>query len=171
MHNVGFSSGISNTPICFLDFDGVLHPDAAFYVAGKGIQMLAAGHSLFEWAGILENLLFPYPEVKIVLSTSWVPMRSFSYAKSCLPDKLRKRVISATYHSRAMSRQEFGFYSRGEQVRQYVTRHGLKRWCAIDDDWDGWPEHYLSRFIQTDSDTGLSNEKVQCRLRIALASL
>jgi hypothetical protein len=70
-----------------------------------------------------------------------------------------------------MSRQEFGLYSRGEQIRQYVMRHGLKRWCAIDDDYQGWPEHYLPRFIQTDDDTGLSSVEVQNRLRIVLASL
>ncbi|MBB3222114.1 HAD domain-containing protein [Pseudoduganella umbonata] len=167
----GPRSGIAETPICFLDFDGVLHPDAAFKVAGRGIQLLAEGHQLFEWAGILEELLFPYPKIKIVLSTSWVPMRSFKYARSCLPSGLQSRVIGATYHSRAISRHEFALFTRGEQVRQYVVRHCLTRWCAIDDDCEGWPEHYLSRFVQTEDSTGISHEAVQNRLREIFASL
>lgn len=164
-------SNLVDLPICFLDFDGVLHPDAAFLVPGYGIRMLAPGHELFEWASILEDLLSPHPEIKLVLSTSWVPMRSFSYAKTCLAADLQQRVIGATYHSRAMYSREFMLYSRGEQIHSYVVRHGLRRWCAIDDDSEGWSVQNSPRVILTESSTGLSDRFVQDQLKMIFASL
>lgn len=55
--------------ILFLDFDGVLHPDAAFLV--KGRPTLKAEGQLFMWAPLLVDVLADFPEVQIVLSTSW----------------------------------------------------------------------------------------------------
>ncbi len=161
----------SEIPICFLDFDGVLHPDDAYYLPNRGIQMLAPGHRLFEWAGILAEIISHHPPIRIVLSTSWVPMRSFTYAKSRLPIELQQRVIGATYHSREMYKNEFLLMSRGEQVSRYINAHSLTRWCAIDDDGDGWPAKCRSRLIQTDSNTGLSNENIQNQVRSIFACL
>lgn len=92
--------------IVFLDYDGVLHPDAAYLVKGRP-ELRAAG-TLFMWAPILEEALAPYPDAKIVLSTSWVPvLKSFSRARAFLPAMLQARVIGATWHS-AMVRHPEG---------------------------------------------------------------
>ncbi|WP_240189644.1 HAD domain-containing protein [Azonexus hydrophilus] len=89
--------------ILFLDFDGVLHPDAVYFVRGR--PTLRAKGELFMWAGALVDLLTEHPDVRIVLSTSWVRALRFNRARSYLPAELRRCVIGATWHS-AMSVDE-----------------------------------------------------------------
>ena len=63
--------------ILYLDFNGVLHHENVRNF-GKGPVMIESGHSLFEWSNRLNIALLPYPEVQIVLSTSWVRILGFS---------------------------------------------------------------------------------------------
>ncbi|WP_231909764.1 HAD domain-containing protein [Cupriavidus nantongensis] len=76
--------------IVFLDYDGVLHPDAAYLV--KGRPELRATGTLFMWAPILEETLAPYPDAQIVLSTSWVQVRRIR--RSTWPKRSSPRWIS-----------------------------------------------------------------------------
>ena len=94
--------------ILFFDFDGVLHPEAAFLV--KGRPTLKAEGELFMWAPPLIKTLADFPEVQIVLSTSWARELSFNRARQCLPAELRRRVIGSTWHS-PMSFKREGFRS------------------------------------------------------------
>lgn len=110
---------------------------------------------------ILENLLAPYPEVKIVLSTSWVRMRDFQFAKSKLSPNLQARVIGATFHNRAMRKDEFDLMSRGAQVIANVERRRPQKWFAIDNDNLGWPDHLRDRLVLTHDRLGLSEVRVQ----------
>jgi hypothetical protein len=84
--------------ILFLDYDGVLHPDAV-YRTSQGIVLRREGLRLFEWAPLLEAALAPYPEVRIVLSTSRVRVVDFDHSRRRLPPRLQARVIGATWHS------------------------------------------------------------------------
>lgn len=77
----------SQPQIPFLDFDGVLHPDAVF-MTRKGPILRAEG-ALFMWAGLLADVLHDFPQVQVVLSTSWVRYLGFSRARSYLPDPLK----------------------------------------------------------------------------------
>jgi hypothetical protein len=61
--------------VLYLDLDGCLHPDAVYEKPGSGGGPFIFGypdHRLFEHARLLEDVLAPYPRVRIVLSTSWV---------------------------------------------------------------------------------------------------
>ena len=118
--------------ILFLDYDGVLHPDAAYHTK-KGVVLRCDGHSLFEHAQLLTDLLDPYPQVQIVLSTSWVWVLGFSDAKARLPERLRAKVKGATWHSRMEERHLWMHYTRYDQIDTYVKRHLLTDWIAIDD--------------------------------------
>lgn len=160
--------------IVFLDFDGVLHPDAAYLVKGRP-ELRAAG-TLFMWAPILEEALAPYPDTKIVLSTSWVRvLKSFSRVRAYLPVALQARVIGATWHS-AMARHHEGSHridgnwfsemSRYAQIARYISRAGLRaeHWLAIDDDCEGWPSELRDRLVETDGALGLSSTAAQSEL-------
>ena len=63
-------------PILYLDFDGVLHPaDVRMHVDGPQRPQVYIGgrpsdHPLFEHAPLLERILTPFPDLKIVLATS-----------------------------------------------------------------------------------------------------
>ncbi|WRL44940.1 HAD domain-containing protein [Aromatoleum evansii] len=82
-------------PTVFLDYDGVLHPDAV-YREGERIVLRTDGFRLFEWTDVLEDLLTPYPALQIVLSTSWARVLGFDTVRSHLPESLRRRVVGAT---------------------------------------------------------------------------
>ncbi|WP_439668985.1 HAD domain-containing protein [Cupriavidus necator] len=164
--------------ILFLDYDGVLHPDAAYLVGGKPV--LRAKGELFMWAPILEEALVPHPGVQIVLSTSWVRvLKSFTRTRAYLPPLLQDRVIGATWHS-AMARHHEGVHrvdaswfsemSRYAQIARYVSRAGPRaaNWLAIDDDCEGWPAALGNHLIATDGALGLSSESVQGALRARL---
>lgn len=156
--------------IIFLDFDGVLHPDETFLL--KGRPTLKADGTLFMWVPLLVDVLADFPEVKIVLSTSWA--RELSYTRACrwLPVPLRHRVIGSTWHS-AMSLKRDGFRSlptwwdeatRYQQIKRYVGRAGLIEWIAIDDQPEGWATDDLDKLVHTHSDTGLSDPQMLERL-------
>lgn len=149
-------------PVLFLDFDGVLHPDAVYRERGR-IALRREGISLFEWAPLLASALAPHSEVKIVLSTSWVRVLGFDRSKERLPQALKERVIGATYHSRMrvpegllVASHPFTELTRYEQILRYVNRHRCGRWLAIDDDVEHWGAEHAVRLVATDSELGLA---------------
>lgn len=84
------------------------------------------GHVLFEHAEVLVDALALHPDVRIVLSASWVRVLGFSQAKAHLLEALRSRLIGATFHS-PMNKFEFDAMTRSVQVL-----------AGADDDDEGW---------------------------------
>lgn len=158
----------SDDALLFLDFDGVLHPDAAFRTK-LGIELRAPG-SLMMHAEILINILQDFPHVKICLSTSWVRLLGYQRARAALPTGLQERTVSATWHSqmRLNVREGYDLYSRYEQICGAVFRAGVTRWIAIDDDPNfSWPQHD-DRLVRCDPNLGLGCESTQDELRTKL---
>lgn len=145
--------------LLFLDYDGVLHPDAV-YLTSRGVELRAAGE-LFMWAPLLVEALAPHQDVQIVLSTSWARNLGFHRARSVLPAELQPRVIGATWHS-AMGKGWPDFIpwdaqTRHEQIQAYLSRLSTPAsWIAIDDDDRGWADADRDRLILTDPNQGLS---------------
>jgi hypothetical protein len=155
----------------FLDFDGVLHPDAVYLECGR--PMLRADGELFMWAGHLVDALASTPHVRIVLSTSWARELRFARARDYLPAELRPKVIGATWHSgmatdaehRPLGRDTWwDTSSRYRQIKRYADRAGLARWIAVDDNPEGWDEADRVRLVHTQGDTGLSDPAALSRL-------
>jgi hypothetical protein len=151
--------------ILHLDFDGVLHDEDVYWHPRKGIYMATLGCVLFEWMPVLEELWVPHPEVAIVLSTSWVRIRSFSLARDCLSASLAARVIGATFHSRDMRRDEFAHLPRGVHD---VFRRRPKQWLAIDDDSECWPDWCRNRLVAAEGDKELGGPATQRVVRAVL---
>nr|WP_315428145.1 HAD domain-containing protein [uncultured Albidiferax sp.] len=149
--------------ILFLDYDGVLHPDSAYLVNGR--PTLKGEGQLFMWAPLLVDVAADFPDLQVVLSTSWARELSFSRARDWLPLALRGCVIGATWHS-AMAAPLAGFRmqltwwdqaTRYQQIKRYAGRAGLANWVAIDDQPEGWAEADQSKLVRTDGSTGLSD--------------
>ena len=156
--------------ILFLDFDGVLHPDAAYLEKGRGPVLRAEGE-LFMWAPLLVAALSPYVGVKIVLSTSWVRALGFSRACRYLPPELRERVIGATWHSSMnglASTFDWDNVTRYQQIARYVASATLEKWIALDDDGEGWAPSASERLVLCDGWQGLSNPDTLTALDAAL---
>ena len=157
-------------PILLLDFDGVLHPDCVFRMAGGGLVLKREGVELFEWAPYLDSLLKDFPAVRIVLSSSWVHALGFEAARDALPEGLGSRVIGSTMDP-FMAMARWKRMERGEQIRRYVEHRRLVSWVAIDDGVEHWPSGWDGRLIRCDPDLGLSEPAVLDALRLALGEL
>lgn len=159
--------------IVYLDFDGVLHPEAVYWKPSLGAYLaenwVAAGHRLFEHANLLEELLSPYPDVRIVLSTSWVVQYRFSGAAKRLPASLRERCIGATFHTQVMDRYLFQSMTRGAQVSADVRRRRPDAWLAIDDTDEGWDDSSRGNLVLSHGDDGIAHPDVLPKLRRRLA--
>lgn len=160
--------------LLFLDFDGVLHPDAV-YLTSRGVELRAEGE-LFMWAPVLVEALAPHQDVQIVLSTSWARNLGFHRARSVLPAALQARVIGATWHS-AMGKGWPDFIpwdaqTRYEQIQSYLSRLSAPaNWLAIDDDDRGWPDVDRNRLIFTIPNLGLSAPNTTAELDKKLEAL
>lgn len=153
--------------VLYLDFDGVLHHEDVRWSLKRGPFLNAPGHSLFEHAALLEDLLKPYPQVHIVLSTTWARVFSCYGAAKRLPPGLRDRVVGATWHS-AMPEQAFKDKPRGTQVLEDVRRRRPAHWLALDDTDEGWPLEASDHVLITDEQLGISAPGMAERIAAAL---
>lgn len=170
--DISYSDDVPKTScLCYLDYDGVTHVDSVYWSPDRGIHITRPGYALFEWTPILEQLLVPYPNVKIVLSTSWVRLRGLEFAKAQLPPALRARVTGATFNNRVVQKLEFDLMPRGLQVYSDVQRRAPLEWFAIDNDDRGWPVHCRDHLIKTEDNIGLSSLDVQRAIREKLEAL
>lgn len=166
-------------PILYLDFDGVLHHESVYWHPRRGpfldTKLTGAGSRqssfvLFQHAPLLAKIIEPYPDLKIVLSTSWVRTYSCSKVAKFLLPALRERVIGATFHSR-MNEHEFLQAPRRMQVWGDVVRRKPRAWLALDDDYLHWPKWDLDNYVQTDVVHGISEPKVLAEIETKLAKM
>lgn len=141
--------------VLYLDFDGVLQHENVWWHPRRGAYIQTPGYRLFEHVPLLEATLAQFPEVRIVLSTSWVRYRGFSDSAKRLGPLLRERVIGATFHTR-MNRTGFEGLPRGIQVLNDVARRRPRNWVALDDDVENWCPDYMDFLIPCHKDLGIS---------------
>jgi hypothetical protein len=156
------------TKILYLDFDGVLHDERVRFHPRRGIYMDKPGRMLFEWMPILEQLLIPHPDVRIVLSTSWAQVRSISFVKKNLSPALQQRVIGATFERQHDANKAFSALPRGLQVMQDVHRRAPTAWFAIDDNHLGWPAWCQHQLIRTNGARGISDPLIAQAIKAML---
>lgn len=163
--------------VLYLDLDGVVHHEAVMWHPRRGIYMHptdAAGHSLFEWAPQLEHLLTLYPDVGLVLSSSWCVYPGYGDTLKRLPSDLRNRFVGGTYHKGVHGRDpwtlaQFREMPRGLQIWADVQRRKPRQWLALDDDVVGWPEWTSCHLVACEGSKGVSDPRVQRELLVKLA--
>lgn len=170
MDNAGFAHGLP-MKICYLDYDGVLHDGNVMRNRTRGMYIATPQRQFFEWMPIFEELLAPYPDLKIVLSTTWIRELGFDQAKQELSLPLRERVIGATFLHPKIVKAEFDMLPRGMQILGDVMRRTPSHWFALDDDAVGWPVRYQDHLMMTDSARGLSDPAICERVRARLAAI
>jgi len=161
--------------IIFLDFDGVLHPNAVFMPPKKPLELRAPGE-LFMHANVLIEALAPYPQAKIILSTSWVRMLGYERTLKKMPPALAARVTGATWHKSMKDGNDDFFHSvssRYHQVMLHVNKHNVQHWIAIDDLFSGgeanqWEDEHWDHLVLTKQELGLGCKKTQQELKIKL---
>lgn len=152
--------------ILFLDYDGCLHPADVRVDMLAGLCTDAPGHTVFEHAELLVQLLAPHPDWLIVLSTTWAFRYGTERARAFLPPELQKRVIGCTCDYAGPG---FERLARGAQVANDVKARAPRDWVAIDDDARGWPRAAKGRFVQSDAVEGIAAPVVREQLAAALS--
>jgi hypothetical protein len=137
------------TDTLYLDFDGVLHPADVRVTAAEPLRPRVynggpTDHPLFEHAELLERILAPFTDVKIILSTSWVRGLGYEFALQQLPEALRQRVIGTIWQGELLKHPP---RTRYNAIQTDAAARGLDRWLALDDDQEGWPEEQRYRVI------------------------
>ncbi|CAJ0800244.1 hypothetical protein LMG7141_03795 [Ralstonia condita] len=155
--------------VLFLDYDGCLHADDVYLIDGVP-TMRRPGAQIFEHANLLAKILTPYPDVQIVLSTSWVGTFNLVRAKLYLPQTLQQRVVGTTYAYRT-DKEAWAELSRFEQIIRYVRAQNLQAWLALDDDDTGWPEPYKQNLVCPAPRFGIGEPRVQLVLAEKLAKM
>lgn len=151
--------------VLYLDYDGVLHHENCFWHPRRGVYLKASSEfTLFQHAPLLDKLLMPYPDVLIVLSTSWVRTYGVTRTAKFLPEGLRCRVVGATFHSQ-MNEESFVKKTRGQQVYEDIVRRGPTRYVAVDDSNEGWGEPLLRRLVLSHPELGISHQPVLDELK------
>lgn len=173
MSEEGNGNSQSHNPnkVLYLDYDGVLHTEEVYFHPRRGVRITTPGRTLFEWMSVLDALMAPHPDVKIILSTSWVRIRNFNFAKKQLSARLQAQVIGATYHRRHMEKEVFAALPRGEQIVRDVYRRGPAAWFAVDDDALHWPQWCRDNLIKTHGATGISDPHIQHAIKTMLERL
>ncbi|MGF6787365.1 hypothetical protein OKW27_001678 [Paraburkholderia sp. 35.1] len=115
---------------------------------------------LFEFASVLDDLLSPYPEVEIIISSDWSLVLGTEFTRAAIPSQgLRDRISGATFDGCTFNSLLWPVLSRGEQILDYVKRNAPLEWLAVDDRTDGFEAHRL-RLVNCQTDVGLGDSAV-----------
>ncbi|TDP60449.1 HAD domain-containing protein [Roseateles toxinivorans] len=159
--------------LVYVDLDGVVHHEAVYVSPSRGIYIdpsQAPGRVLFEWVDILVELLDPYPDIQLVLSSSWCRRPGYARTLERLPKELRHRFVGGTFHRRIHGSDPgtewvFANTPRGEQIWADVLRRQPLDWLALDDDGDRWPAWCRDKLLLLDGEVGISSPAAQEQLR------
>lgn len=156
--------------LLYLGFDGVLHDErCCLHPHSRAFLKAPVGHRLFQHAHLLDAELEAFPDLRIVLSTSWQLRYGLKRCVNLLPYGLAIRCSGGTFHSRSVQATDFLLLPRGVQVQRDVDCRMPRAWVALDDSVDGWSSS--SNWIRTDPVDGLAADGVLGRLQEKLLDM
>ncbi|APA84085.1 hypothetical protein BJG93_00695 [Paraburkholderia sprentiae WSM5005] len=142
--------------VLFLDIDGVLHRGVARR-AGNRVVSSSPEVALFEYVPVLDDLLRPYSDVEIVLSSDWSVVLGTEFTRNAIPSPLvRERIVAATFDGCASNPLFWPVLTRGGQILDYVARNEPLSWLAVDDRTDGFEAH-RHRLVHCQTEVGLGD--------------
>lgn len=136
--------------VLFLDFDGVLHPVSALQWFAMGLptnEVIRRG-KLFRWTWVLDELLEPHSDVRIVVHSSWRLLHDDALMPMFL-GPLGDCYAGITFGA-----------GRWEGIDMVVQQNGLVDYRILDDHPEEFPAG-LSELITCDSELGVYDKAVQ----------
>lgn len=156
--------------LLYLDYDGVLgHENVRIGPDGEPYLQAPERYRLFQHVDLLQQLLEPYPDLSIVLSTSWAARFGLQKAAGYLPEPLRRRVVGGTAWDQGL--EVFLRLPRPEQIASDIERRRPRAWLALDDDLRDWPAWMEPHVVFTHPYEGISPPEVQAAIRQKLAEM
>lgn len=155
----------ADTTVLYLDFDGVLHPFGTPVIDELGKWQLKSPGVLC-WLPLLEYALRPYPDMRIVVSSSWRFFHVDAELRSIL-GPLSDRFAGIT-----TSDHEVG--CRLDEILTHAEAFGLVHFLALDDDASVRTherEEGDRRFMWCSPETGIGKQGFLIRLHERLREL
>lgn len=146
--------------VVFLDFDGVLNSETSFLYehnrrkrdGEQGVKGPVMETLSLHCCAAFREVLITYPDLKIVLSTTWRDLFPMDWLKAKLEEyKIdSSRVIGKTP-------KDYDFGRRGVEIAIWLKEHPeVTHYVAIDDnDWEISKYHGEDRFVKTDWERGM----------------
>ncbi|WNO03954.1 HAD domain-containing protein [Rhodoferax mekongensis] len=160
-----------NEILLYLDYDGCLHNRYCLYGFYDGTTFREPeGYELFQYIDLLEELLLPYPQVKIILCTKWLLFFKKADTIKALSPNLRHRVIGTILHRGTNSKKICG-KTIGQLAEQDIKKRKPKDWFAICDSIEGWSTTFARKVIFTHYELGISEPKAKRLIRERLELL
>lgn len=135
--------------VLFLDFDGVLHDVDAGSIDYENGYMLVTGERLFQHAGLLEQLIRPFPDVQVVIHSTWRNHYTLPELRERFPAAMRHRIRGMTQPGA----------QRYAGILEYVEAHDIADYLILDDA----PGEFCSS-------SDLPGELVICHERLGIGS-
>lgn len=145
---------MSQHQVLFLDFDGVLHPTMPSTADGPTVNV-----GFFGWLHHLEKLLRPFPDVGLVVHSTW----RYQYKSDELQDLLNP--LGGRYLGATPRGPRFESICWWLNANPRFTSHRI-----LDDDLAEFPSPPPSELIACDPVLGVSDERVLRELLTWLAS-
>ncbi|MBD2580471.1 HAD domain-containing protein [Oscillatoria sp. FACHB-1406] len=149
----------------FLDIDGVLVPEKTFDVSRSQENRLQFDSACLQrFEGVLEH----YPEVLIVISSSWREIFSFEFTRSLFSPNLADRVVGFTPFLPPQLIHKLQ-YLRHQEVLEFLQQARAENdfWVAIDDIREHYPPS--ARVVVTDANEGF-DEGAALSLKLYLST-
>jgi hypothetical protein len=143
--------------VLFLDFDGVLHPGPSLLGHGEEQPLIATKH--FGWLPALLRTLAPFPDVKVVVHSTW----RLNYDE----DELRE--ILSDLGGRYLGATPVG--ERYASILQWLEANpDVTSYRIVDDEPDEFPQPLPEELIVCDPTLGVTGLEVAAALRAWLSS-
>lgn len=149
--------------VLFLGYDGCLHPMPVSHSSNKPV-LHDESSKLFEHAADLVDLLAPYPDVDIVLSTRWAENHGLVTAISYLPEPLQRRVVGTTYEFKSDPLKPV-LLTKFDRIMYYVTCRRVDFWLALHHDDGGWPVAFKTHLVWSHPHLGIGEKKTRDDLK------
>lgn len=166
--------------ILYLGISGVLHPSASTYELVQGRNPWTDGHFEYEAAPWLAEELKPWPNVRIVLTSTQPWAKGLPAVLGALGPALASRVLGFTYadlttklrrgrRQLPLSDADYWRHNKSEIVRLHVLWLQPSAWVAIDDETILWTaEEREQHLVAVDGCKGLLDPAAQDRLLTVL---
>lgn len=145
--------------ILFLDFDGVLHPEI---MGTPELCHLSA----------LEELLREFPQVKLVLSTSWRIVYPQDSLLEVFASDIRGRIIGTTPNYDEIPpkmRESLSEFKRQAEIEAWLLQNSAGEHFIVIDDYASEFAPNWSPLLLVDGKTGMTAQYLQ-RLRAKLSA-
>ena len=178
------SDNRTNASTIYLGISGVLHPSESTYTLLYGRSPWADGHSKYESASVLVQLLDSWPDVEIILTSTQPWAHGIESVLEHLGPSLAARVVGYTYEDLTtrvkrevttrsglireigLSDEDYWRLNKSAIVATHVEWRRPVQWIAIDDEDILWPHDVRrDKLVLTDGCAGLRNADTQNKLR------